>query len=253
MKISVITSVYNNEACIEGCVKSVLDQTYKDIEYIVVEGGSTDGTPMVINKYRDSISILVSGRDRGMYDALNKGIKLASGDVIGILNADDLYVNENVIQEVMNAFDEHGTDSVYGDLVYVSKEDSNKVIRYWKAGTYKRELLKKGWMVPHPTFFVKRSVYEKYGYFDTNFKISADYEIILRFLYMHGIATHYIPKVLVKMCMGGVSNRGFRNIIIKSIEDYRAWKIYGINKRLFTIAGKNIMKIPQFFLKRFKE
>ena len=169
-------------------------------------------------------STLVSEPDRGIYDALNKGIKLATGDVIGLLHSDDIYFDENVLAKVAKLFDEKEVDSVYGDLIYVDEEDTSKVFRYWKAGEFNEKSICKGWMPPHPAFFVRKNIYDLYGLYDTTLKIASDYDLILRFLGKHKISTAYLPEVLVKMRWGGKSNRSLKNIIKKSYEDYRALK-----------------------------
>lgn len=246
MNISLITTVFNNRTYIEECIKSILNQTYQNIEYIIIDGGSTDGTLEVIKKYKDKISKLISEPDSGIYDALNKGIKMATGEVIGFLHADDIYANESVLEKVVNVFMKYDSDSCYGDLQYVDKKNTNKVIRYWKSSNYRHGKFKHGWMPPHPTFFAKRDIYDKYGLFNTDFRIAADYELMLRFLERHKISTYYIPEVLIKMRIGGTSNRSIKNLIIKSTEDYRAWKVNGLNGGIYTIFLKNISKIPQF-------
>lgn len=247
MNISIITSVYNNKQTISEAIESVLSQTYDDIEYIIVDGASTDGTVDIINQ--DKISTFISEPDNGIYDGLNKGIALATGDVIGFLHSDDLYENNNVIEKVAEAFKKYQVDSVYGDLTYVNKEDPSKVIRYWKSGDFNLKKLRRGWMPPHPTFFVKRKIYEQYGAFDTSFKIAADYDIILRFLGKYQISTHYIPKVLIKMRVGGESNKSLKNIVQKSKDDLRAMRHNDIG-HLGSLLIKNVSKLPQFLLRR---
>jgi glycosyltransferase len=249
MKVSIITSVYNNKATIEDAIESVFSQTYENIEYIVVDGASSDGTVEVIQKYADKIAAFVSERDKGIYDGLNKGVDLATGDIVAFLHSDDIYANENVIKEVVELFQTQELDSVYGDLVYVDKVNTSKVFRYWKSGEYAIEKLKRGWMPPHPTFFVKRELYEKHGKFDLSFKIAADYDFMLRMLGKHKISTAYLPKVLYKMRVGGASNRSLGNIILKSKEDSRALKNNNIGGYA-TLFMKNAVKIPQFFKKK---
>ena len=246
MKVSIITVVFNGCNVIEECIKCVLGQSHKDVEHIIIDGNSTDGTLDVINRYKDKIARIVSEPDKGIYDALNKGIQLATGEVIGLLHSDDFYAHNRVIEKVADIFMKYKVDSCYGDLEYVGKNDTNKVVRYWKASKYSHGKFKYGWMPPHPTFFVKREVYEKYGHFNTDFRIAADYELMLRFLERYRISTYYIPEVLIKMRIGGVSNRSLRNLVIKSSEDYRAWKVNNLNGSFFTILLKNLSKIPQF-------
>ena len=247
MKVSVITAVFNGAKTIQDCIKSVSGQIYPNIEHIIIDGGSTDGTLEVIKRYTEKRVNIVSEPDNGIYDALNKGIRQASGEVIGLLYSDDFYAHDRVIEKVADIFMKYNIDSCYGDLEYVSKNDTNKVIRYWKSSQYRHGKFKYGWMPPHSTFFVKKEIYNKYGYFNTNFKIAADYELMLRFLEKHKISTYYTPEVFIKMRIGGTSNRNIKNLIIKSNEDYRAWKVNNLNGGFYTILLKNLCKIPQFF------
>ena len=250
MKISIITTVFNNREFIEDAIKSVLSQTYSDKELIIIDGGSTDGTLEVIDRYRDNINKLVSGPDKGMYDALNKGIQLAAGDIIGFLHSDDIFYDEKVIEKIADVFKKREVDSVYADLVYVYKDNPAKVLRYWKAGKFDRNLLKQGWMPPHSTFFVKKKIYDEYGGFNTSYKISGDYDLILRFLGKHKISNAYLPEVTVKMRTGGKSNRSLGNILQKSLEDYKVIKYNKISFPLYTLIVKNLSKLPQFFHKQ---
>jgi len=245
MKLSVITVVYNNANCIEECIKSVLSQSFKNLEYIVVDGASTDGTRAILEKYKGKIDRLISEKDKGYVHAMNKGLASATGDAVGFLHSDDMYTHRGVLGDVAEVFEKISPDSLYGDLVYVRKNNPEKIVRYWKAGKYSREKMKRGWMVPHPTFFVRRDVYLKYGPFDSAFKIAADYELMLRLLYKHKISTFNTNKLLVKMRWGGKSNKSIKNIIEKTTEDYKAIRSYGLG--LSTLLGKNIMKLPQFF------
>ncbi len=246
MKISIITAVLNGGTTIGDTVRSVLNQTYKNFEHIIIDGGSTDETVEVIKRYTDGIAKIISEPDHGIYDALNKGLRVSSGDVVGVLNGDDLYAHDRVLHLVADVFENRGVDSCYGDLQYIDRNDTNRVIRHWKSSEYRHGKFRWGWMPPHPTFFVKREIYEKFGYFDTNFRIAADYELMLRFLEGNRITTHYIPHVLIKMRVGGVSNRSLRNIVLKSYEDYKAWRVNQLNSHFYTILFKNLSKIPQF-------
>ncbi len=246
MKISIITVVLNNESYIEDCINSVFNQTYGSIEYIVIDGGSKDGTVGIIRKYEKYISTWISEPDRGLYDAMNKGIKIATGDIIGILNSDDMYADETVIRSIVNCILENGVDTCYGDLVYVDCKDINRQVRYWKSGTFNKERFRRGWMPPHPTFFVKHHVYEKYGTFDLNFPLAADYELMLRFLYIYDVSASYIPKCLVKMRTGGSCHPGLTNTSNNVIENYRAWKVNGLKPNLFTFLMKPLFKIFQY-------
>ncbi len=242
MKLSIITAVYNNKNTIKDAIDSVLSQTYENIEYIVVDGGSSDGTVDILQSYGDKISKLISEPDKGIYDALNKGIESASGDVIGFLHSDDVYSNSSLLSKVAYLFGEH--DGVYGDLVYTPKDDTEKIFRHWRAGEFHANKLAWGWMPPHPTLFLKREVYKKHGGFDLDFKIAADYDFMLRVLHT-GIKTGYIPEVLYKMRLGGKSNKSLKNIIQKSREDYIAIQKNGVGG-MGTLAAKNLRKIGQF-------
>jgi len=248
MKVSIITTVLNNKAHMRDCIASVFAQSYPDIEHIIVDGGSTDGTLDVIKEHAAKIAKWISEPDQGIYDAMNKGIALSTGILIGILNADDLYSHNRVVETVVDCIEKQGVDSCYGDLLYVDKEDTDRTIRHWKSCAFEDGLIQKGWMPPHPTFFVKKEIYDKFGDFDTRLKIAADYELMLRFLRTHKISTHYIPQVLIKMRVGGKSNRGLGNLLRKSSEDYRAMKVHHAGG-FVTLLRKNLSKIPQFFKK----
>lgn len=248
LKISVITAVYNNKEMIRHALDSVSEQTYKNIEHIIIDGASTDGTKEIIESYSRLPGIFKSEPDGGIYDALNKGVKCATGDIICFLHADDVFANDDVLTQVVQTFETENVDSLYGDLEYVSKEDTTKVIRYWKSGAYTAKRLKWGWMPPHPAFFVKRDVYTQHGLFDTSYKIAADYDFILRVLGLKSISTVYLPAVLYKMRVGGISNRSVKTIIHKSLEDYRALKSNEIGN-ILTLIYKNLSKVPQFFLR----
>jgi glycosyltransferase len=248
MKVSIITAVRNGAEALRDCIESVRNQTYS-AEHIVIDGASTDGTLDIIAEYRSCIAKVISEPDSGIYDALNKGIRLASGDIIGLLHGDDFYAGDGVLQAVVEAFQKKSTDSCYGDLQYVDKNNPHRIIRHWKSSEYTTGKFKYGWMPPHPTFFVRREIYNKYGLFNTDFKIAGDYELMLRFLEKYGISTYYIPEVLIKMRLGGASNRSLKNLFIKSSEDYRAWKVNNLNGGLYTIFLKNFTKIPQFLIR----
>ena len=249
MKVSIITAVYNSEKTIEDCAQSIIAQTHPEIEHIVIDGGSTDGTLEILEKYKEHFAYLVSEKDKGFYDAINKGLKVATGDLVGTLNADDLYAHNQVIDKVVNKIKSQAVDSCYGDLVYVHPQDTSKVIRYWKSGDYADGQFRKGWMPPHPTFFVRREIYERYGGFNLEFKISSDYELLLRFFEKHKISTSYLPDVLVKMRWGGKSNQNLLNLARKSYEDYKAWQVNELEGDWGIIFMKNFSKIPQFFRK----
>lgn len=247
MKISIITVSYNSEKTIEATIKSVINQTYPDIEYIIIDGGSTDRTLGIIEKYKDKIAKIISEPDKGIYDAMNKGLKLATGEIIGILNSDDLYYDEKVIETVVKKIEEQNVDCLWGDLVYVNKNNINQIIRFWKSSEYENRKFQKGWHPPHPTFFVRKKIYEKYGDFNLKFKIAADYELMLRFLEKYKIKFCYIPMILVKMKIGGKSNKSIFNIIKANIESCRAWKVNGLKISPFRIFLKPLSKISQYF------
>lgn len=246
MKISIITVSLNSEYTIEDCIISIINQSYKNIEYIIIDGGSTDGTLDIIKKYSNKISLWTSEKDNGIYDAMNKGINLATGKIVGIINSDDIYANSSVLEDIVEFISKENIDSCYGDLVYVNQEDTNKIIRFWKPGKFNKKKYKNGWMPPHPTFFVKNHIYKKYGFFNLKFPIVADYELMLRFLYKHSISTAYIPKVLVKMRVGGRSKPSFVNVITNNISCYRAWKANGLHPRTITFFLKPFSKMNQF-------
>jgi glycosyltransferase len=191
----------------------------------------------------------VSEPDTGIYSALNKGLNLATGEAVGILHSDDIYAHDRVVEKVVEAFGKSGADSVYGDLKYVDRNNPDRVVRSWKSSPFIPGKFRYGWMPPHPTFFVKRRVFENYGGFNENLRIAADYELMLRFLEKHRVSTHYLPEVLIHMRVGGISNRGLRNLWIKSREDVLAWKLNGLKSSIYTIPLKNLSKIPQFFVK----
>jgi len=227
----------------------VLSQTHKDIEHIIMDGASTDGTIDIIKSYRYEITKFISEPDNGLYDAMNKGILLATGDVIGLLNSDDFYKDEFVIEKIAKEFAMTKVDCVYGDLQYVSASDVNKIVRYWRSKPYKNGLFQNGWHPAHPTFFVKKEIYQKYGLFNLNFKIAADYELMLRFLEKYKINSSYIPQVLVQMRLGGKSNSSIKNIIKANIESYKAWRINGLSINPFMFIMKPLSKILQFVKK----
>jgi len=245
MKLSIITVSYNSASTIKDTIDSVLNQTYDDIEYIIVDGVSTDETVEIVDCYGDKISKFISEPDNGIYDAMNKGIKLATGDVIGILNSDDFYIDEFVLEKVVREFNKSKVDSVYADLVYVKPNSLNKIVRYYDSSRFKLEKFAYGWMPAHPTFFVKKEVYDKYGDFKTDYKIGADFDIMVRFLCNYGISYSYLNEPIVKMRKGGVST-SFSSIWINSLEQIRACKENGIKTNIFKI----LMKYPSKLMGR---
>ncbi len=247
MKVTVITSCKNSEATIEDAIRSVLAQDYPDIEYIIIDGNSTDRTLEITKKFSAGISILISEADEGLYHAINKGIQLSSGEIICNLNADDFYADAGVIRKVVDLFTESRSDAVYGDLHYVDKKDKEKIVRNWKSGAYKEGLFLKGWMPPHPAFFVKKSIYDAYGNFNVSLKSAADYELMLRFIHKHKIKTAYLPSVLVKMRTGGKSNKTLANRIKANLEDRKAWKINNLRPGFLTLFLKPLRKLNQYW------
>ncbi len=206
VKVSVVTVTWNCADTLADCLESVARQSWLDREHVVIDGGSTDATLALLETRREQLAVLVSEPDKGMYDALNKGIARSSGDVVGLLHADDCYADETVLAQVAEVFADPAVDACYGDLEYVAAEDMARVVRYWQSGAYDAKNFYWGWMPPHPTFFVRRRVYEQFGMFNLNMGTAADYELMLRFLLKHRLRVAYIPKVLVKMRVGGMSN-----------------------------------------------
>ncbi|EHZ7343052.1 glycosyltransferase [Vibrio vulnificus] len=246
MKVSVITATYNSSQTIVDTVRSLEGQTYSDIEYIIVDGASKDNTLQVIEQNCSRVSKIISEPDRGIYDALNKGIQAATGDIIGFLHSDDLLAYPQAIADLVNTMQTSQSQAVYADLEYVSKDDISKTVRLWTSGEYQKQNLLNGWMPPHPTFYMRRECYQALGVFDLSFRISADYDSLLRYLWVNGVTMSYLPKVLIKMRVGGASNRSLSNIYKKSCEDIRALK----NSQVFwpkALLIKNLSKIPQFF------
>lgn len=246
MKISIITVSYNSAATIKDTIDCVLAQNYPQVEYIIIDGASKDGTCDIVRSYGDRIDFFRSEPDQGIYDAMNKGLQKATGEVVGILNSDDFYAHEGVLSQVMSIFEEEEVDSVYGDLQYIDPIQTEKVVRNWKAGPFELEKFLYGWMPPHPAFFVRRSCYLRWGLFDESFLLAADYELMLRFLYKYQISTYYLPEVLVKMRTGGTSNASLRNRLNANREDRLAWEKNGLTPKFYTTWLKPVRKIHQF-------
>jgi len=248
-KISIITVAFNSVRTIQDTIESILLQDYKNIEYIIIDAGSSDGTVEIIQSFGNKITYFISESDNGIYDGMNKGIKAASGDLIGILNSDDFYPNNFILSNVAKTFVNNQCDAIYGDLVYVRDYNKNKIVRYWQAGDYSALKIKNGWMLPHPTFFVKKSIYDRFGLYNTELKSAADYEMILKLLYKQNISVKYIPMILVNMRMGGASNSSLMNRIKANKEDGLAWTKNQLNKPMFIRIKKPLQKVRQFFLK----
>jgi len=247
-RISVITVCFNSANTIRHTLESIKNQTYLNIEHIIIDGASTDKTLQIVQDFTH-VSKVISERDKGIFDAMNKGIRYASGDIIGILNSDDVYANDDVLGVVADTFQTTGTDTLYGDLQYVHPRNMSMVLRRWKSGKYHLNKFKYGWMPPHPTFFVKKEVYRKAGLFDTTLKTAADYEFMLRTLYKYQFSCDYVPKVLVKMAAGGASNVSLNARLNANREDRRAWAINGLTPYFFTLYLKPARKIFQFINK----
>ena len=242
MKVSIITCTYNSASTIVETVASITNQTYPDIEYIIIDGNSEDRTLELAKASSDRIALIISEPDKGIYDALNKGLKKSSGDIIGLLHSDDELTSDTIIEEVIKKFNQTSADIVYGDLIYVSNMNKDKIVRYWKGNPFDRNLINKGWMPAHPAMFIRRDVYLKYGPYDIQYHISADYDLILRLMQISDLKIEYLPRVITKMRKGGVSNRNLRNIFLKSREDYRIIKKNGLPNALTVLIRKNIVK-----------
>jgi glycosyltransferase len=247
-QISIITATYNAATTIRDCLECVENQNVA-VEHIIIDGESKDSTLTIIEKYRTSLAHVVSEPDKGIYDAMNKGIHLAKGNIIGILNADDFYPNDGVLKKVIQNFDDPQIDACYGDLLYVDGKNGNIVVRNWHSGSFNPRKFYWGWMPPHPTFFVRRAVYEKYGFFNTDMGSAADYELMLRFLLKHGLQAAYIPEILVKMRTGGVSNASVKNRMAANRMDRKAWRVNGLKPYPWTLWMKPVRKIGQWFWK----
>jgi glycosyltransferase len=245
MKISVVTATYNCADTIGDCLRSVAGQSLAAREHIVIDGASADGTLEVLRARQAGLAALVSEPDEGIYSGLNKGLMRATGDAVGLLHGDDVYADAQVLARVAEAFADPAVEAVYGDLVYVAKDDLGRVIRYWRAGEFRPARLRRGWMPPHPTLFLRRSVYERFGAFDTGYRIAADYDLMLRVLSQLSGRVVYLPQVLVRMRVGGASNRSLRQVLRKSWEDYRALRANGVGG-VRALAWKNVSKLPQF-------
>lgn len=246
MKVSIITVTFNSEKHLADCINSVARQNYKNIEHIIIDGKSTDGTLKIIRQHSKHISYWISETDRGMYDAINKGLKMATGDIVGILNSDDMFASADAVRSIVDCFENTGTDSVYGDLVYVDASDTQKIIRYWKGISYKRSRFRYGWMPAHPTFYIRRELIEQYGLYENHYFTAADYEFMARYLFLHKVSSQYIDAMLVKMRSGGISNVTLKSRLRANRRDFLAMKK---NKIPFSFAVsilKPLIKIPQF-------
>lgn len=247
LKVTIITVTYNAEKYLEQCVRSVLSQDYPGIEYIVVDGNSADGTCDIIRKYESGIAKWVSEPDGGMFDALNKGIAMATGDIIGMLHSDDLFASSEVVSDMVRAFEESRADCVYGDLEYVDPNDMSALYRLWKGRPFDKNLFRRGWMPAHTTFFFRRELVFKYGNYLTHYYSSSDYELMLRFLYRYNSSAFYLPKLIVKMRRGGLSNNSLLRRLRANRRDYLALKANGVPFAFLVSVMKPLSKLHQYF------
>jgi glycosyltransferase involved in cell wall biosynthesis len=247
VRISIITAVFNREKTISAAIESVLGQGYPDIEYIVVDGNSDDGTEACVRRYESQLGLYIRESDLGIYNAMNKGLRAASGEIIGFLHADDLLASPKVIESIAAQFDDHSVQAVYGDLVYVRPENPNEIVRYWKSGRFKSQRFRWGWMPPHPTVYIRRQRYLDLGLYREDFNISADYELLIRLLYKHQLPTRYIDEVLVKMRLGGKSNASMHNRWLANREDRLAWQVNELTPPFGLQIMKPLRKIRQFW------
>jgi len=248
MLVSIITATYNSGSTIRDTMQCITKQDYPHIEHIVIDGRSADNTLSVVKEY-SHVAKIISEPDKGIYDAMNKGISIASGEIVGILNSDDIYTHSHVISKVAKIFEDSSVKALYADLQYVAANDLNKVLRSWKSGPFKRKNFYYGWMPPHPAFFVRKELYQKYGVFNTCLKSAADYELMLRFLVKHHVTPVYLPEVIVKMRNGGISNANLKNRWRANREDNMAWKMNGLKPYFFTVYLKPLRKISQFLIR----
>ncbi len=246
MKITVITVNFNSAATLEQTILSVLSQDYKHVEYIVVDGGSKDGSVQILEKYAHRLRY-ISEKDNGIYDALNKGLAMATGDIIGCIGADDFYPSTTVLKNVAAAFETEKTDAIYGDKQYVNANDTEKIVRYWRSGSYKKTNWLYGWMPPHLSFYLKKSCYDTFGHYLTSFTCSGDYELMLRMLYKNNLSVAYLPKVLMTMRNGGTSTASWKHRMVANKEDRQAWAINDLKPRWYTLYWKPLSKITQLF------
>jgi len=250
LRVSIITVSHNSVETIADTINSVLTQSYPYIEYIVIDGDSTDGTIELISSFGKKISQFVSGSDKGIYDAINKGIAIATGDIIGILNSDDFFYDNKVVEKIALAFDENDIDAVFGDVRFVDRLKLSRVVRYYSSKYFKPSRFRFGFMPPHPSFYVRRELFEKFGYYKTDYKIAADFELLVRFILIHGINYKYLEMPFVSMRTGGISNKSFRSNITLNREIARACRENGIKTNYLFIYSKYIIKIFEFFGKK---
>lgn len=246
MKVTIITVTLNSEKFLEDCIQSVISQDYKDIEHIVIDGKSGDGTLAIIRKYENHIAKWISEKDRGMYDAINTGMEMATGDIIGTLNSDDILASPDVISSIVKHFEAEKVDAVYGDLLYVDQQDPQRVIRVWKGVPYRRSRYRYGWMPAHPTFYFRRKLLEQCGLYETHYFTAADYEFMARYLYRFRVSASYIPKLIVRMRTGGISNNNIYSRFRANRRDYLAMKVNKIPFAFIVSLLKPLIKLHQY-------
>jgi len=247
MKITIITVSYNSALHIEGAINSVTNQNHENIEHIVIDGSSTDGTQKILEKNTEKLAYWISEPDKGIYDAMNKGIARATGDIIGILNSDDFYFDNSVISKIAGAFSDEKTDAVFGDLIFVDPDNLERTVRTYSSKNWHPDRFAKGYMPAHPTFFIRKKFYEKYGLFETDYEIAADYEMLIRLLYVHKLNYKYLPMKMVKMRKGGVSSNGLKSNITLNNEIIKACRKHGIKTSALKIYSKYFNKIFELF------
>ena len=246
MKISIVTVCFNAAETIAGTLESVARQTHVDVEHIVIDGASSDGTMDVVRRYENRLARVVSEPDQGIYDAMNKGLALATGEIVTFLNADDIYANNGVLAGVAQILADPVVDACYADLIYVSKDDPNRIVRYWKSKPYVPGLCLKGWMPAHPTFFVRKAVLDRHGGFDTAFKLQSDFDLMVRLFELHQITTRYVPEIWVRMRMGGASNESIGNVWQGNLEAWRSCRKRGFAVSPWFIVRKIASRFPQY-------
>jgi len=246
MKISLITVTYNAEEFLESCLESVICQTYSDLEYIIVDGNSSDYTVNIIRKFENNVNQLLIEADAGIYDAMNKGLNLATGDIIGTLNADDFLADKDTISKIAETFSKYNTDIVYGNLNYVSRDKPSEIVRKWRSKIYSKNLFNWGWMPAHPTFYAKRELFKRYGNYQLNYGSAADYELMLRFMYKNNASARYLDELIVNMRVGGISNSSLKNRLNASTNDLKAMINNGIRFPYLAVCLKPIQKVVQF-------
>jgi len=249
LKVSVITATYNSASVVEDCLASVAEQIYENIEHVLIDGSSADSTLEVLQNHRPALAKIVSEPDDGIYDALNKGIKHATGEVIGFLHSDDVFSSNDVLKKVVSIFEaDVSVSAVYGDLEYVHRSIPDVVVRTWRSSSFSPYLLKKGWMPPHPTLYVRREWYDRIGGFDKRYRIAADYFSILQLFSQSNFKAVYLPEMMIKMRLGGASNRSLSAILRKSTEDWDALRRsgFGMFSAARALVLKNLSKVKQF-------